>query len=399
MTESEAPQVQGAPTRRLVVMLDGTGNEIGRNLSNVLKLYRMLEKNDGQRVYYDPGIGTLEQPSTWGRIKSKARAVAGLALGLGLDRNVLDAYAFLAREYRAGDELFLLGYSRGAYTARVLAGFLHLVGLLKPDQLNLCGSALRAYKRASEEDDLGIGWEFKRIAGARQVQVRFVGVWDTVASVIVPRPDRLYVPSLETLPYTKQNPSVQIFRQACSIDERRRMFRLLPWREPQEYIPNFFGPKPFAQQDIRQVWFAGEHGDVGGGYPEEESALSKFPLLWMAQEAKAAGLRLNTSMVNHLGRGTPRKNSRHAYVPPDARGMVHRSLKGAWLALEPLPKSAKLREWKGRRTLLGLYIPWGEPRPMPEDAIVHQSVLDRVAARMGYGPRNLPASPRIEPIQ
>ena len=107
--------------RKLVVLLDGTGNEIGTNLSNVLKFYRMLEKDEDQLVYYDPGVGTIGTPGWWDQLKVKLQGVLGLALGYGLDENVLDAYSWLARNYRDGDCLYLQGFSRGAYTARVRA--------------------------------------------------------------------------------------------------------------------------------------------------------------------------------------------------------------------------------------------------------------------------------------
>jgi uncharacterized protein (DUF2235 family) len=126
----------------------------------------------------------------------------------------------LTRDDRRFHPLF--GFSRGAYTVRVLAGFLYLIGLLHPDQLNIDGYALTAYKRASETGDFSTAWQFQRAARTRSVPVKFIGVWDTVASVLVPRRDRLYVLSVLTLPYTRTNPSVEIFRQAMAIDERRR---------------------------------------------------------------------------------------------------------------------------------------------------------------------------------
>ena len=223
--------------RKLVVLLDGTGNEIGTNLSNVLKFYRMLDKDEDQIVYYDPGVGTIGTPAWWDQLKVKVQGVLGLALGYGLDDNVLDAYSWLARNWREGDCLYLLGFSRGAYTARVLAGFIHMCGLLRPEQLNLCGYALVAYKRSADTGDLDIGFNFRRIAGARRPRIRFVGVWDTVSSVITPRPDRFYLPSLQTLPFTRSNPSVETFRHAISMDERRRMFRLNHWKDDKGSVP------------------------------------------------------------------------------------------------------------------------------------------------------------------
>lgn len=385
--------------KRLVLCCDGTGNELEGNLSNVLKLYRIAVKDDSQRVYYDPGIGTLGQRDEWSRIKQNAKGVFGLATGYGLDDNVLDAYRFLAEHFEDGDEIFLFGFSRGAYTVRVLAGFLHLIGLLHPDQVNFAGYALAAYKRASEKSDFHIAWNFRRITGGRATPVTFMGVWDTVASVVVPRRDRFYIPSLLTLPYTRTNPSVATFRHAIAIDERRRMFRLNRWIDPQPFKPNPFAVEESPRaQDIKQVWFAGVHADVGGGYPETESAISKFPLDWMIGEAVAAGLRINTSMRNHLVLGHDRVGGTKRYVAPDVAGALHQSLTTGWKILEWLPKSAALRELPADASKQGWYLPSGEPRAIPEGARLHHSVLARLERVETYRPPNLPKQYLVEGV-
>ena len=142
----------------------------------------------------------------------------------------------------------------------------------------------------------------------------------------MPRPDRFYWPSLEELAFTLQNPSVKTFRQAISIDERRCMFRLKKWDEPQTFTPNRFNDAHAEPQDILQVWFAGVHADIGGGYPEKESGLSKYPLLWMIDEAAKCGLKVNPRTVNQLAWGMQRKGSPFSYVAPDVRGELHNSL-------------------------------------------------------------------------
>ena len=146
-----------------------------------------------------------------------------------------------------------------------------------------------------------------------------------------------------------QNPSVQTFRQAISIDERRCMFRLKKWDDPQTFKHNRFNDAHAEPQDILQVWFAGVHADIGGGYPEKESGLSKYPLLWMIDEAVKCGLQVNPATVNQLAWGIQRKGSPFSYVVPDVRGDLHNSLKGAWWLLEYLPKSAKYKEWPARQ--------------------------------------------------
>jgi uncharacterized protein (DUF2235 family) len=383
--------------KNIVICCDGTGNEIGVNMSNVLKLYRMLEKDGDQIVYYDPGVGTLGQRKTWGRISQNAKGILGLATGYGLDDDVLGAYRFLAEHYRDGDQVFLFGFSRGAYSVRVLAGFIHLLGLLRPDQLNYVGYAFAAYKRAAMDgEDLSVAWHFRRIVGGRLMPIKFLGVWDTVASVIVPRPDRFYIPSLETLPYTLQNPSVEVFRQASAIDEFRRMFRLRRWKENQEFKADCFSRAEPKMQDSREVWFAGCHSDIGGGYPENESALSKYPLRWMIQQAQSHGLTVNTSMFNHLVEGEARANSEHRYVEPDAKGELHLSAVGGWRIFEWLPKKGKWQEWPKRMRLFGYYMPNCEPRLIPEGAAIHESVVRRKEEVSDYRPLNLPTRYDVE---
>lgn len=382
---SRAPEKVG---RNLVVMLDGTGNELGRNLSNVLKLFRIAEKGERQLCFYNPGVGTIARESPWHRLRQKFTGVIGLALGYGLDDNVLSGYRFLVENWREGDRIYLFGFSRGAWTARILAGFIHLIGLVRPEQLNMCDSALGTYKRAAKDNDLPLAWQFSRVIGARQPTIEFVGVWDTVGSVIVPRPDRMYIPSLETLPYTRTNPSVRVFRHALALDERRRMFRVAKWSQPQEFVPNRFRPHETQQQDIEQRWFAGVHSDVGGGYPEVESALAKIPLAWMINEAAKAGLRINQANYRHLVLGEKQEEGRHEYVPPSPTGDIHRSLKGAWRLLEILPKPVKYRE-SARRSFFGWYLPLAEPRVIDPAHVIDQSVRDRVSALPTYRPVNL----------
>jgi len=226
--------------KNIIVCCDGTGNEVEANLSNVLKLYRIVRRNEDQVVFYHPGVGTISDSEAWSRFKSDALGVWGLLTGYGLDEDVLCAYRFLIDTYSEGDSIYLFGFSRGAYTMRVVAGFLRLIGLLERPQRDLAAYALTAYKRAAEKGDFEIAWRFERVIGTRRVAIKFVGVWDTVSSVIVPRPDRLYLPSMQTLPYTRTNSYVEIFRQAIAIDERRRMFRINRWTEPQKYQPNPF---------------------------------------------------------------------------------------------------------------------------------------------------------------
>jgi uncharacterized protein (DUF2235 family) len=414
--------------KNIVICCDGTGNEISENISNVLKLYRTLRKTGKtephQVVFYDPGVGTLARPDPWKKWRQEAATIFGLATGYGLDDNVLNAYEFLVRNYQEGDDIYLFGFSRGAYTVRVLAGLIHKAGLVDVAQINLAGSGLTAYKQVSASFEKrtrllearqfadGDGHEpggpvtrddqaaqFGRILSVKWPTVKFVGVWDTVASVVVPRPDRLYWPSLEQLAYTRENPSVRIFRQAISIDERRRMFRLQRWEQGQTFMSNRFSETNNATpQDALQVWFAGVHGDIGGGYPEKDSGLSKYPLLWMIEEAVKCGLAVNRATVNQLAWGRQRQGSPFSYVAPDFMSPAHDSMSAGWRLLEYFPKADKYKEWKARKSYLGHYIPDAEPRAIPEDAFIHESVERKIKQDPNYRPVNIPARYQVIPM-
>ncbi len=148
-----------------------------------------------------------------------------------------------------------------------------------------------------------------------------------------------------------------------------------------------------------RCWFAGVHSDIGGGYPEKQSGLSKYPLIWMIDEAVKCGLEVNPRTVNQLAWGKQRKNSPFNYVAPDFTDQLHDSLTGAWWILEFIPKLAKYKEWPARKVEFGFYIPDGEPRPIPDGAFVHQSVIDRMNdPALNYKPVNFPANPQVIPM-
>jgi uncharacterized protein (DUF2235 family) len=166
--------------KNIVICCDGTGNEVNDTISNVLKLFRVIQKDEDQRVYYHPGVGTIGLESTWGRLKQEAWAIRGLATGAGLDEDTLAAYRFLCETYEKDDRIWLFGFSRGAYTVRVLAAFIQVIGLLPPDQIDLAPYALSAYKNASAKREgsgdqhgtaLEEAWHFSQIAGGYHVPI------------------------------------------------------------------------------------------------------------------------------------------------------------------------------------------------------------------------------------
>ncbi len=379
------------PPRKIVILCDGTGNAIKENQSNVLKFYRLLKSSDDQIVYYDTGVGTItDSNSMWSRNWIAFKRIWGLATGYGLFANVLDAYRFLSRYYEDGDQVYMLGFSRGAYTVRVLAGFNETIGLLAPHQLHLADYVLSAYRQVARTGDFKIARRIRETLDTKRVPVHFMGCWDTVASVLAPGMGPFGLPGLLTLPYTRKNPSVMAFRHALAIDERRRMYRANHWEHQQVFKSNPFVPQSKEQpQDISQVWFAGVHSDIGGGYPEPESAPAKYPLGWMIDEAEAQGLAFRPRLRKRLVEGQNVKGSTRTYVAPNPIAPLHKSLTGLWWLLEILPKRVKYREWPSRPSFLGFYLPLGEPRFIEPEADIHPSVRER-QAMTNYDPINLP---------
>ena len=176
-----------------MICCDGTSNEAGGGSgpTNVVRMFQCLAKNDRQLVYYHPGVGTNGVLDLWRRRGDRIRALVEQATGYGLDMHAIAIYRFICQNHVAGDRISLFGFSRGAYTARVVAGLLHQVGLLRPEQADLAAFALKAFKLSSDVGDLAVGWRFAREVGARPVPIHLLGLSDTVGSIIAPLKDRL----------------------------------------------------------------------------------------------------------------------------------------------------------------------------------------------------------------
>lgn len=376
--------------KNIVICCDGTSNEFDGDRTNVVKLYQMLVHDPKVQVtYYSPGLGTMEASGALTAFSRWWTKHAGFAFGYGLKNNIRDAYAFLMNHYEKGDKVFLIGFSRGAYTVRAVASLLHMVGLIRPGNEPLVPYAIRMMKNAGRSGAgkhfaraLMVSQQFKLTFSSVACRPHFVGVWDTVNSVG-------WIGNPLRLPYTSHNPSIEVGRHAVAIDERRAFFRENLWH-PKEKKPT--GPK-----DLLQVWFPGSHGDVGGGYPEKDSALSKISLEWMLREAQAEGLlTIPEREARLLGRAGGN------YVKPDATAPVHNSLRGAlWRLAQLIPK----KQWE-RRTIDGKEtwiqrrrINLSGRRKIPDGAHIHETAFARDEAYVAKLPHDavrvttLPAPP------
>jgi uncharacterized protein (DUF2235 family) len=369
--------------KNIVVCCDGTGNEYGDRNSNVLKLYSILPKSDGRQItFYDPGVGTFNLPPAISKPARLASRTLGLAFGRGITANIADAYRYLMRTYEPGDKVFFFGFSRGAYTARAAAAMLYKCGLLDPRNDNLLPYALNVFKHERRPRIYG---GFRRTF-SRPCPVHFLGLWDTVKSV-----GWIYDPL--TLPFTRRNPGVRVVRHAVSIDERRCFYRQNLWGLPD------------AGQDVKQVWFAGTHSDVGGSFPESECGLSQIALQWMIGEAERFELRVDRRRYETVLPLTAAADSRpddedpesEYHCPPDFRGPIHDSLRGFWWIPEFIPKIYQNPRDEYRKKLI---IPSGRRRWIPDGSIIHESVLLRMRdPAMGYRPTNLPKRYSVEPFR
>jgi uncharacterized protein (DUF2235 family) len=344
--------------KNVVICCDGTGNEFGGDCnSNVVKLYSTLVINDSQRGYYHPGVGTMGAPSARNWIEKKWSLVKGLAFGAGLMANVADAYRYLMNVYADGDSVYLFGFSRGAFTARALAGMLNMYGLLCPGNDGLIPYITRMFAKKTREAGgmtatLDVAEHFKATF-SRHCPLHFVGVWDTVSSVG-------WITAPVVLPFAARNPSMHIGRHAVSIHERRCYYRQNLWGAP------------FEGQDIKQIWFTGVHSDVGGSYPEKDSGLSKVTLEWMLHEAAAAGLVIDlVRAAVVLGKAPPPAEfPTPQYVTPNGEAMIHNSLHGYWWILEFLPHSYV--DMRSGSPVVRWRIPMGAPRRIPKESRIYK---------------------------
>ncbi|HKA62982.1 MAG TPA: DUF2235 domain-containing protein [Methylomirabilota bacterium] len=414
--------------RNIVLLSDGTGNSAAKLFkTNVWRLHGALDRSDPARqvAHYSDGIGTSS---------FKPLAILGGVFGFGLKRNVLDLYQFACRSYRPGDQIFGFGFSRGAFTIRIVAGLIAQQGLVtyRGDEAQLARDTLATYRVFRGRFNVTLGFvvtPFRRIrdriaAGWRHLRglppfdpaalipvdaIRFLGAWDTVSAYGGPieeitRGIDYWLWPL-SMPDRFMSAKVQRACHALALDDERNAFWPVLWDEHEVSVPG--GRRPMQvgwappatpglpaidRQRMSQVWFAGMHSSVGGGYAQD--GLSHVSLAWMMDRAEVYGLlfdRAERTRLIQMADGLDKLNdSRHGlsgyyrYKP--------RRLTDIY-GLDPVkPTISGDIARMGRAMMRG-----AEPSsPGTVSPMIHESVFERIAAGLdGYAPIVLPADYRV----
>lgn len=351
--------------KKLVICCDGSWNRADQTTdegapcpTNVVRFAYLTAKRDAQGVpqilFYDQGVGTGNRVDRW----------TGGAFGHGLEDNIHDAYRFLVANWEPGDPIYVVGFSRGAFTARSIIGMIRKCGILKRESVKLYRQALEHYHRrdeGSEDDhpDLPVYKDFRAehsLGGEGTIPIRFVGVWDTVGALGIPlRGLRGLTRRKYRFHDTELSSSVEHAYHALAVDERRAPFE-----------PTLWTSEPAAGQTVEQVWFAGVHSDIGGGYGERQ--ISDISLDWMIDKAEGAGLAVDEKVRQAIGSN------------PQPLAPLHDSKKGLYKATVGIDRPIGLRPDPKNRQ--------GAPIRDSTQAL-HPSVLQRWDADRKYRPRNL----------
>ena len=292
--------------RRLIVLFDGTWSKV-QTRTNVERLWKLIAPGDAggneQVCKYIAGVG----------VKPGIEHLLGGAFGLGLSGNVKEGFQWLSQTWREGDEIWLLGFSRGAYTARSLAGLIRKCGLLKPDEQGGVDSAdvdaaYDLYRNGLHPDDPAM--QAFRAAHSHVVMIRFIGVWDTVGALGIPGVASWFPFSRSRYAFhdTDLSKIVQYAYQALALDEHRADFKPTKWTRPEATRKSGESASAWKPQqiEVEQRWFVGAHSDVGGGEQSDGAGhkpdtLPEITLAWMQAKAKGAGLAFTEDFVPAAG--------------------------------------------------------------------------------------------------
>ena len=293
-------------TKRIVICSDGTWNKPDQAYpTNVTQMERAISPtaSDGtvQIVLYDEGVGTSGGLDRW----------MGGVFGRGLEKNVAEAYRFLIHNYDDGDDIFLFGFSRGAYTSRSIAGLIRNCGILHKDHADKIPEAYALYRQRDASPDTHEAVQFRN-QYSREVEIYFVGVWDTVGALGIPFGWLRWLnKGRHQFHDVTLSGMVRNAYHAVSIDEKRKPFR-----------PSLWKGEPKTGQRVEQVWFAGDHSDIGGGY--RDSSLSDVAFEWMKEKAETCGLGFDKEYVG-----------RHVHANPFGR--LHDTMSGMYGSISKLP--------------------------------------------------------------
>ncbi len=381
--------------RNIILLSDGTGNSSGSLFkTNVRRLYESLDLADPpdpraprQFAFYDDGVGTSG---------FRPLALAGGAFGYGLARNVRELYAFLCRTYEPGDRIYAFGFSRGAFTIRILIGLIMDQGIV-PYHGNeaaldrAVAAAYREYRRSRHNkrqlllhlrplrDAIIQRWHrltpipgeapYDKTRNAFPDRIEFVGVWDTVDAYGLPIEELVRAIDRFILPLNMANadlnPKVHRARHALALDEQRQTFHPRLWNEH----PG--GKPPEDPERIRQVWFAGVHADVGGGYPDD--GLAHVTLDWMLQELERAEPGLRALRFRPEARAQIRARA-------DENATLHDSRRGLASYYRYRPRDLEILKDQRPRRGAAFSVQIGTP-------LLHESVLRRIQiGHDGYAP-------------
>lgn len=384
--------------KNLVLCSDGTGNSGSKALgTNVWRIYEAVAKvaPTQQETYYDDGVGTDD---------FKLLKILGGAFGIGLERNVIQAYSFLIRRFEPGDKIFLFGFSRGAFTVRVLANLLLYCGIPKRVDANgqelnrqeverIAKEGVRLYgNRPFHNPDAPLFKKFRENFGLRDGRnvahepgwfpIHFIGVWDTVEAYGLPFDELsdalswffpLRLQEQDTLRENDLHPLIENGYHGLAIDDERHTFHPKLWIENGDQRVMTFGQtldslEPPRTPKVEQVWFAGMHTNVGGGYNQDH--LAHVSLMWMIDKAAACGLRFDTSLVNQYNQ----------LANPHGRMYDSRAGLACYYRYRPRDLGVLCRDG-------------GLAKPT-----LHKSVLERIQHRTNeYAPTGIPESYDVTP--